>query len=174
VTSNGAACLPFTGGWNFGDNGQWFTLPALTDNSGTTTITINLGGEYSAVWGWMNYYEDCSDFEACVDYGNDPTITALDKNMNVLETEDIFGVLSGSSSGDIDFLSGSTVGLTQTTADIAYLQIGGDFIAMTDISVSGAPEPATLTLSALALAALCLLRHGAKRRNRSSAVPISR
>src|SRR4051812_2020427 len=42
ITTDGGACIPYTGGWSFVDNGLWFTLPALIDTTGATTITINL------------------------------------------------------------------------------------------------------------------------------------
>jgi len=152
ITTDGAACLPYTGGLSFVDNGQWFSLPALIDTSGTTTLTIKLGGTYSAVWGFMNYALVCPpDFGECSYGAHDPTVTALDINKNVLETHDIAGFLNGSSSGDVDFLAGDTVGISRSTSDIAYLQIGGDNIAMTNISLSGStPEPSTITLFAFA------------------------
>jgi hypothetical protein len=157
ISTDGAACLPFSGPWAFADNGQWYGLPALGDYSGTSTVTIDLGGSFSAVWGFMNYALSCDgELGACTYFGNDPTITALDKDKNVLETEDIAGVLSGSSSGDIDFLAGDYVGLSQSTADIAYLQFGGDYIAMTNISTSGVPEPSTLALLAMGLSVMAM------------------
>ncbi len=158
ISTNGAACFSYTAGWSFASNGTWFSLPALSDDSGSTTLTINLNGEYSSVAGFMNYAWACPDFPApCTYIGNDPTVTALDKNMNVLETEDISGWLDVGDDSEFDFTAGDNVELTQSTSDIAYLQFGGDFIAMTDISLAGpAPEPPTSALSALALLATCL------------------
>jgi hypothetical protein len=158
ISTDGPACFPYSAGWSFLDNGQWFSLPALADNSGHTTVTINLGGSFSAAWGFMDYFLDCSGPDGCSYFGNDPTVTALDKNGNVIETADIKNRLDGSSSGDFNYLAGDTVGFTETTSDIAYLQISGDLIAITDISRTGeAPEPATLGLCGIALVAMGVL-----------------
>jgi hypothetical protein len=157
ISTDGAACFPYSQGWSFLDNGQWLSLPALVDDSGTTTITIDLGGSYSAVWGQMDYYLDCTDFSfGCSYAGNDPTITALDKKMNVLQSFDLAGVLAGESQ-DTDYLAGGTLGISQSTADIAYFQISGDYIAITNISLT-APEPRTTALAVLALGAVAIPR----------------
>ena len=156
VSTNGAACFPVYG-WDFADNGIWDTLPALADNSGTTTITVDLGGSYSAVWGFMDYGFSCNFDTGCSTptFGNDPTITALDKNMNVIETADLLPFGGLGNSGDLDFLAGDTFGFSESTPDIAYFQFGGDGIAMTDISLfTPVPEPASQAITAFALAIL--------------------
>jgi hypothetical protein len=155
VSSDGAACFAYHG-WSFADNGSWFALPALADASlsGTTTITIDLGASYSSAWGFVDYGLGCSGFD-CTTYGNDPTITALDENKNVIESFDLSAsyVILGSNN-EFEYEAGRTVGFSESSADIRYFQIGGDNIAITNISTM-TPEPATFALTALALIGLC-------------------
>jgi hypothetical protein len=124
ISTNGPACFSWTSGWSFDDNGQWFGLPALSDDSGTTTITINLNGQYSAVAGFMNYAWSCDQISfSCTYFGNDPTVTALDKNMNVLETEDISGWLSVGDSSQLDYDAGDNVELTRNRPPPHYADL---------------------------------------------------
>lgn len=162
VSTDGAACFPYSAPLSFADNGEWDPpFAALLDFSSTTTITIALGGSYSAVWGFLDYGLGCpGDFSGpCTYTGNDPTITALDSKMNVIESADLVGYILGSNR-EFNFEAGRAVGFSESSPDIAYLQIGGDYIALADLAVSGpaAPEPATYVTGTLALALIILLK----------------
>jgi hypothetical protein len=153
VSTNGAACFPYSAGWSFADNGQWDPpFAVIADNSGYTTITINLEGLYSSVWGLIDYGLGCGP-DSCSIFGNDPTIAVLDSKGNVIESRDINGYIFGSTD-EFDFDAGRVLGFSESTPEIAYFQIGGDFIGMADISLAGAatiPEPSTIVLAGLAL-----------------------
>ena len=57
ITTDGAACFPYSQFISFDDNGIWDHKPGIHDDSGFTTLTINLGGYFSSVGGFLNYDE---------------------------------------------------------------------------------------------------------------------
>jgi len=147
ITSDGPACFPASTQLDFLENGSWINLPYIEDGSGSTTLTINLGGYYSYAGGFINYGLNSPDFNTYGPEGNDPTITALDANMNVIESFDIFRILNGE---DSDENAGAYFGISESADDISYLQISGGGIAMTNLALVS-PESGTWALAALAL-----------------------
>jgi hypothetical protein len=153
ISSSDAACINYSGYFNLDDNGIWQNTGLIGDGSGSTTITIDLGGYFSYAGGFISYgfYFD-PDLFGVFPLGNDPVITALDINRNVLQSYDIFEYNLGQSS---DINSGRVFGISSANEDISYLQISGSQIVMSDISLVS-PEPATWMLSLSALAAMAL------------------
>jgi hypothetical protein len=156
MSSDGDACFSYSGFWNLDDNGYWDNLPLIGDYSGSTTITINLGGLHSYVGGDLNFAEFSDWTTGNSPAGNDPVIAALDANGQVIESIDIFTYLGGEYT---DVNASFFLGISETTPEIAAFQISGSDIAMTDLSMDPtAPEPATMMLSASGLLALRFLR----------------
>jgi hypothetical protein len=152
ISSDGPACMPYSGNVYLEDNGLWENKPSIGDVSGATTITIDLGGNFGYVGGFMSYgfifdYDTFSVFPA----GNDPTITALDSNHNVLQSYDIFALTGLGQFSDVN--DGAYYGISSGTYGISYLQISGSGIVMSDIGL-GTPEPSTWTLLVIAFLAL--------------------
>jgi PEP-CTERM motif len=151
VAADGPAC--FSGGpsWGLGTNGRW-EMGLVGDNSASTTITIDLGGLYSSVGGFMNYCEGFCTNQPILP----PTITALAADgTTVLETYDL-SVAAPIDTG-IDLNLGTFRGISRDTADIRFFQFGGTFAVMHDITLAvpaSVSEPAILTLLGLGLAAL--------------------
>ncbi len=54
ISFTGDVCYDYTGGFGVNPNGNW-DISLIGDNSDGTIITIDLGGLYSSVIGFMNY-----------------------------------------------------------------------------------------------------------------------
>lgn len=130
------------------DNGSWDSFAwvggyCYSDGNGDCTATINLGGLYSAVGGFMNY---------CVSSGvscgsGDAVITALAADgVTVLDSYDLFTLAPISTPGGSN--AGAFRGISESTADIAYLRISGSYLIMHDLTLASSttPEPGTLAL----------------------------
>ena len=132
------------GNWNNIANGfAWVGGYCGSDGNGDCTATINLGGLYSAVGGFMNY---CVTSGASCGFG-DAVITALAANgVTVLDSYDLFTLAPISTPGGNN--AGAFRGISESTADIAYFQISGSYLIMHDITVGSGttPEPGTLAL----------------------------
>jgi len=156
ITANGASCFPYSDSFGFNDNGTWNGLGLVGDNSGSTLLTINLGGLYSSVGGFMDYAVIDGDLVG----PSDPTITALaEDGTTVLYSYDLFTDAPIDTGGADN--AGAFRGITSTSANIAYLQFGGSFLAMDDITLGGAigtPEPAAFLLTGIGIAALGIRR----------------
>lgn len=153
VSANGAACIGYSGQFDFSDNGIWTGIPLIADASGATTITIDLHGYFSYAGGFINYGISFDPETLTVTAnGNDPIVTALDANMEIVDSYDIFEYHLGQWN---DVNDGLYLGISSLDKSISYLQISGSGIAISDISVV-APEPGTGLLGALALVSLGL------------------
>ncbi len=157
LTSTGSACYNYSEGFGFGSNGFW-DISIVGDDSGVTKITIDLEGLYSSVGGFMNYAPGMGS----------PVIAVLAADgTTVLESFDLsVSAPITSSSSAVDY--GEFRGISLAASDIRYFQLSGSYIGMHDITLSGGsaiPEPTTILLAGLALAAICSVR---RRRNRQT------
>jgi len=151
VTTSGESC------YNFGDaghpfgfvaNGNWY-MGLIGDNIGTTSITIDLGGLYSWVGGFMNYAPG----------EGDPVITAIGGDgTTILQSWNLATSAPISTPGATN--AGAFRGIDMGSPVIGYLQFGGSLLAMHDITLGGEeiPEPGSVLLVAGAIALLALLR----------------
>ena len=137
------------GSYGLSSNGSWgpgFSW-AGTFSAGTP-FQIDLGGLYSSAGQFLNYAP-----------GNTPPpmIAAIAADgTTILESYNLSVSAPVSTSGAN---SGAFRGITRASSDIRFLRISGAFVVTHDITVAGAatatvPEPSTLSLSGLALAAL--------------------
>jgi PEP-CTERM motif len=141
------------------DNGSWdsFAWVGGYCYSGDCTATINLGGLYASVGGFMNYAASGGGA-----YGpGDPVISAIAADgTTVLQSYDL--VTDAPISTPSGLNAGAFRGISSSTADIAYLRISGSYLIMHDITLSSAaasvPEPATAGVVGLGLVALGFLR----------------
>ena len=148
ISTNGPSCFPYNANFGFSSNGSWSGFGLIGDNSGTTSLTINLGGTYSSVGGFMDYAVTSSG-----PFGNHPTISALASDgTTVLESYDLFISAPINTPGQTN--AGAFRGISRNTADIAYFRIGGSYIAEHDITLSAVPEPTGIVLLATILAAV--------------------
>ena len=135
-------------GFGLDDNGSWSSFAwvggyCYSDGNGDCTATINLGGLYSAVGGFMNY---CVTSGASCGFG-DAVITALASDgVTVLDSYDLFTLAPISTPGGTN--AGAFRGISESTADIAYFRISGSYLIMHDLTVGSGttPEPGTLAL----------------------------
>jgi hypothetical protein len=146
ISTSGYVCYDYGGGWGLDGNGSW-SLSLIGINSSNAAITIELGGLFSSVGGFMNYAPD---------YGA-PVITALAADgTTVLESYDLS--VDAPISTPFDTNAGAFRGISRGSADIAYFRIAGSYLAMHDITLSGGteavPEPGSVLLCAAGLAAL--------------------
>jgi hypothetical protein len=157
ISSDGAACMPFSGLLNLGDSGIWQNTNLIADASGFTTITIDLGTLASYAGGFMNYafFFDPDTLDV-FPAGNDPMIAALNADHTVLQSYDIFGLGGLGQSSDVN--DGRFFGISSPAGDIRYLQISGSGIVMSDVAIVPTPEPSTCALFVIAL--LTFVRFG--------------
>ncbi|MBV8145273.1 MAG: VPLPA-CTERM sorting domain-containing protein [Gammaproteobacteria bacterium] len=135
-------------GYGLNDNGTWNQSWVATNGAGV--VTISLGGLYSFVGGLMNYAA-VNGKPAGV---GDPVIQALAADgTTVLDTYDLGTLAPISTPGATN---GSAFrGVSDPTADIAYLRFSGSYILAHTIEVGGnnvvpLPAAAWLLLSGLA------------------------
>ena len=157
VSANAWAYLSILG---FQNSSSWDHLGAVADASGGTVITVDLGGLFSSVGGFMNY-----STSAAGSYITDATITALAADHSVLESYDLKTATGGAiNATGVD--AGAFRGISTGTNDIAYFQISGDYISLHDVTTeSAAPEPASAGLMLLALGAGAGLWHRRRKSN---------
>jgi hypothetical protein len=148
VSANGDACYNYDDGWGLGANGHW-NISLIGDNSAVTLITIDLGGLFGSVGGFMNYAPN----------DGTPMIAALDASLNVLESYDLSSVAPISTTANDD---GAFRGISRTGNDIRYFRFGGSYSAMHYITLDSSSVPVTSTLLLLAP----MLALGALRRRR--------
>jgi MYXO-CTERM domain-containing protein len=151
ISFDGEVCYDYNNGWGIGSNGSWPTLSLIGDNSTTTAITIDLGGLYSSVVGFMNYSPT----------DGTPVIAAIAADgTTVLESYDIAALAPISTPGGTD--QGAYRGIVRPTADIRYFRFGGAFTAFHDLTLDGGaasvPEPSAWLLALPALLAFRLAR----------------
>ncbi len=150
VSTDGASCFPYgdaSDQWGFVANGTW-DMGLIGDESASTLITIDLGGLYSQVGGFVNYEPGAGT----------PVIRAIAADgTTVLESWDLSASAPISTgAGSVD--DGAFRGIDRGVAEIRYFQFGGSYMAMHDITLGEVPEPSTAVLAAGAFALLGLLR----------------
>jgi hypothetical protein len=141
------------------DNGSWnnFAWVGGYCFSGGCTATIDLGGLYASVGGFMNYVAS----DGSPSGPGDPVITALAADgVTVIESYDLATSASISTPGGLN--AGAFRGISSSSSDIAYLELSGSYLIMHDITLNNTlnsiPEPATFGLAGLVLAAIGLFR----------------
>jgi hypothetical protein len=137
--------------FGFSSNGTWNNptpgFAFIGANSSTAAFTIDLGGLYAAVGGFMNYNAPVSS--------PGPTISAIAADgVTVLESYDLSVSAPISTPGGSD--AGAFRGISRPSADIRFFELADSFIAIHDITLasttSAAPEPSTFVLLGTALA----------------------
>lgn len=149
ITYTSGVVYDYDGGFGMGDNGYW-SWSMIGINTGTGAMTIDLGGLYSSVGGFMNYAPDYGDATISAIAGDGTTIL----ESYVISTLAPISTPSGSDDG-------AYRGIERLTADIAYFRIENSYLGMHNITLDGRseaiPEPSTALL-VLSAAGLLLLR----------------
>ncbi len=147
-------------GWGLCSNGSWGSPRTYISSQSQAGMRIAFNdGPVAEVGALMNNARGC---------GPDMVITALDADMNVLETYNITQL------AEIDTNDGAFRGISRSNADIAYFEINGESPVLDDLTFSAiAREPATpvpMSVGSLILLAGILSLFGLitiRRRNKS-------
>ena len=154
MTSTGNWVHDYSGSFGLVNNGSWSGFGMIGVDTSIGAITIDLGGSFSTVGGFMNYAPG---------FGT-PTISAMAADgTTVLESWDLSVSAPIVTPGG--FNEGAFRGIQRGSADIAFFRISDSFIVMHDITIDGGvpgvPEPTTFLLFGGGLAALLLRRRKA-------------
>jgi hypothetical protein len=154
------------GTYGLADNGQWTSAGSGASGVGTSNafasfMRFTFDTPISAVGGFVNYCVSagftCNGFSA--------TMRAFDVDFNVLGAYDIDFDAPISTTGVND---GAFRGIDVGTASIKYLDWGGSYVTMGDLSYGAVstvtPEPASLVLFATGLAAVAGAVRGRRRK----------
>lgn len=121
-------------------NGLW-NQSWIATNDSDGSITFNLGGSYSLVGALMNYAPDS---------GTDATLTALGADgVTVIGNYDLVTIAPINTPGAVN--GEAFRGIQSSSANIAYLELSGDYILAHSLEAGGtstspAPEPSSLLL----------------------------
>lgn len=159
--------------WGLVVNGEWsspqtYVSTEIRDTTEGILFSFN-DGPVSEVGAFMNYIVGLQP-------NQDLVITALDSNMNILESYNITNTADISTPGGTN--QGAFRGIVRPTADIAYFQVAGEGPVVDDLTFSwsgnnpqgGAKAVPTMSTYGLALTFLGLL-FVASRRLRASDKP---
>lgn len=153
IAWTGDVVFDYSDGFGMGTNGDWEWSMIGIDSSSDSSITINLGGLYSAVGGFMNYSPG-GEFS--------PTISAIAADgTTILESYMLDLDAPISTPGETN--GGAFRGIERAQGDIAYFRIENSYLGMHDITLLGGtpsevPEPSTLMLTFAAGSLLWLWR----------------
>lgn len=142
--------------YGLASNGTWSGLSWVATNSSASSVTIDLGGLYDWVGGFMNYAPGTGSpmIEAVAVDGT----TVLESY--ILSTDAPISTPGGTNAGAFR-------GISRGSADIAFFRFSNAYLLMHNIELNGTssavPEPATMSLSALALVGLATLRRRVRR-----------
>lgn len=124
------------------------------DNTGASFFEIDLGSDFSAAGGFMNYIPDAP---AGIVGATNPVIAAYSATNQLLESYDLASA-GPISTGPDTFNAGAFRGIQRSTADIRYLRVGGSFLVMHDLTFAPTPEPGMCVPVLIALAAVLYRR----------------
>lgn len=153
ITYTSNVVYDYDGGFGMGSNGNW-GLSMIGINAPTGAMTIDLGGLYSSVGGFMNYSP-----------GNgDATISALAADGTTILESYVISTLAPISTPDaLD--DGAYRGIERLASDIAYFRIENSYLGMHNMTLDGGsaaiPEPSTALLMVSAAGLLLLRRRRA-------------
>jgi len=138
-------------------NGSWnnFAWVGGYCGSDSCTATIDLGGSFSSVGGFMNY--------ATPGYGSAVISAIAADGVTVLESYalDIQAPIATSGTND-----GAFRGIARSGSDIAFFRLSGSYLIAHDITIAAVPEPETY---AMLLAGLGVMGAVARRRKAKQA-----
>ncbi len=151
ASNQGGSVFGYTGQYGFSGNGYWDgalgPMAGVNDSYDawgvTDTMTFSFSTPVAAVGGFLNY----------VPGGSTPTVIAVYNTMGTLiESYDLTFLTGGGAD------TGRFFGFSESSANIGSFTLTDNYVAITDLTVSGTPvstpEPASLGLFAASLAAL--------------------
>jgi hypothetical protein len=159
ASNQGGSVYGYTGTYGYGGNGYWSGLLGpmagvndSTDAYGVTdTMSFSFASPVSAVGGFLNYLPGSQ---------NATTIAVWD-GANLIESANLT-FLTGGGTDEGEFL-----GFSESTPDITGFTLTDNYIGITDLTVSGlsvVPETPSVSVIALAFAALAAFGWSSKRR----------
>ncbi len=132
--------------WGLCTNGDWWSPKTYISSQGAQGIRFSFNdGPVSFVGGFMNHARGCA--------GNpDLVISALDENMNVLESYSITDIITPDG-----YNEGAFRGISRPSADIAYFEVTGESPALDDLTFSTSSSVPPTPVPALPLFGLLTL-----------------